>query len=63
MIGLYYVPFSFLVPWSKTQQEFEQKDDGTYFLSGYQQVLVQIGTQETCVAVAFHQLVNVVLSV
>lgn len=32
-----------------------------YFLPGHQQVLVHVGAQEACVAVAFHQFIDVVL--
>lgn len=32
-----------------------------YFLPGRQQVLVHVGAQEACIAVAFHQFIDVVL--
>lgn len=38
------------------------KQKHTYFLPCHQQVLVDVGAQEACIAVTFHQLVDVVLN-
>lgn len=41
--------------WSNTETH-------TYFLPCHQQVLVDVGAQEACIAVTFHQLVDVILN-
>lgn len=39
-----------------------QTDRRAYFLLCHQQVLVHVGAQEACVAITFHQFVDVVLN-
>jgi len=40
----------------------QTQTDNAYFLLCHQQVLVHVGAQEACVAITFHQFVDVVLN-
>ncbi len=45
-----------------SQDDVKQRRSHAYFLPRHQQILVHVGAQEACVAVTFHQLVDVVLN-